>query len=406
MLLPKIDGDFKWKDFKTLKFIPDEPLTIGDEYRIVIKGDAKNIWMKELGYDVTIDYLVAGPPYVLFVNPNQGLVLTNDGMITVMFDRPMNWDDKSENDLIQIEPSISGEIRFFGMSAFQFIPKELTSSQTYEVTIPAGLSALDGGETAEDYSWIVSSPDLKVEKSTPDTGTLQVAVSESIRIYFDGEAPLDGIKPGINALLYPSNDLDADTTKKMDGFFNTEVTYAVDEEGESHKNILVFTPTFPYQPGESYRFVLKSDKDLHLEDDFELEFETIITAEDLDEDAEGDDELEIVEPVAKFSVWADDSMEFFIRGENPRFTLKQSLSKPAVISACQVSSNEFIRVSAKHGWGSYKCDTKSVTINPNSEDPELVINLDDYFNIDWVTGVYFASFTQGEKKAIKHFPRT
>lgn len=398
LILPKTEGDYKWKDFRTLEFMPDEPLTIGDEYRIVIKGDAKSIWMKQMSYDVTIDYLVAGPPYVLFVDPSQGSVITKDGVITVMLDRPMDWDGKSEKDLIQIEPSMSGEVRFFGMSAFQFIPKKLSSGQIYEVTIPAGLRALDGGETAEDYSWIVSAPDLKVEKSTPETGAQQVAVSESIRIYFDSEAPLDGIKPGVNALLYPSNDLDAATTKKMDGFFNTEVTYGVDEEGESQKNVLVFAPTFPYQQGESYRFILKSDKDLPLEKDFELKFETIGT-----EKTEVSEEQEITEPVDESFAWKDDSMDFFIRGENPRLRLKQALSEPVVLSACQVSSNEFIRVSARHGWNSYRCDTDLVTINPKQKDSELVINLDDHFNIDWVTGVYFASITQGEKKAIKHF---
>ncbi len=34
--------------------MPDEPLTIGDEYRSVIKGDAKSIWMKQMGYDCAV----------------------------------------------------------------------------------------------------------------------------------------------------------------------------------------------------------------------------------------------------------------------------------------------------------------------------------------------------------------
>lgn len=403
MLLPKAEGDFRWKDFRTLEFIPDKPLTIGDKYRIVIKGEAKSIWMKKIGFDTTIDYLVTGPPYVLFVDPSQGSVITKSGAITVMFDRPMDWDEVSEKDLIQIQPSLSGEVRFFGMSAFQFIPKKVSSDRTFEVTIPAGLSALDGGKTDEDYSWIIMSPDLKVEKSEPESGADQVAVNESIRINFDNEAPLEGIKPGVNALLYPSNDLDSATVKKMDGFFNTEVTYHVDEDGKSQKNVLVFAPTFPYQPDESYRFVLKSDKDLHLEEDFELEFKTVDATDEVEEEAEDGDERESEEPVIESSVWEDDSMDFFIRGENPRLKLDRPLVEPAVLSACQVSSNEFMRRSAKHSWNSYKCDTDSVTINPSQKDLGLVLNLDDYFNIDWVTGVYFASITRGEKKAVKHF---
>ncbi len=403
-LLPKTEGSFRWKDFKTLEFIPDAPLNIGDEYKIVIKGEAKSIWMKQMGYDITIDYLVTGPPYVLFVDPPQGSVLTKDGVITVMFDRPMDFDGTSESDLIQAEPSLSGNVEFFGMSAFQFMPKDLPSGQTYELTIPAGLSAIDGGVTKEDYSWIISTPDLKVEKSTPETGAEQVATNESIRIYFGGEVPLEGIKPGINALLFPSNDLDADRTRKIDGFFNTEVTYAVNEEGESQKNILVFTPTFDYQPDEDYLFLLKSNKDLPLEEDFELAFKTVRAEEyDGEEEAKDGEEMEINESQSEAFIREDETMEFFIRGENPRIKLDEALSEPAILSVCQIPSNEFIRVSARHGWNNYECDTDTVKINPFQNDAELVINLNDHFNIDWVTGVYFASITQGEKKAVRHF---
>ncbi len=395
-LLPKTDGSFRWKDLKTLEFIPDEPLAIGDEYRIVINGEAKSIWMKHMVYDTTIDYLVTGPPYVLFVDPPQGSVLTKDGVITVMFDRPMDFDGTNESDLLQAKPSLSVNVEFFSMSAFQFIPKNLASGQTYELTIPAGLSAIDGGTTDEGYSWMISTPDLKVEKSSPETEAKGVAVNESIRIHFDGEVPLEGIKPGINALLFPSNDLDADTTRKIDGFFNTEVTYAVNEEGESQKDILVFTPTFDYQPGEDYLFILKNSKDIPLEYDFELEFETAeATEEDVEEGTGNDEEVEINE--------GDETIEFFIRGENPRLKLDKALSEPAILSACQIPSNEFIRVSARHGWDKYECDTNTVKINPHQDDSELIINLNDHFNINWVTGVYFASITQGEKKTVRHF---
>ncbi len=403
MILPKTEGDLRWKDFKTLEFVPDGPLTIGDEYRIVIKGRAKNIWMKEMGYDATIDYLVTGPPYVLFMDPSQGELITAGGAITVMFDRAMDWDDVSKKDLIQIEPSLSGEVRFIGMSAFQFMPKETSSGQSFEVTIPAGLKALDGGETEESYSWVLMSPDLKVEKSSPINDLEEVALNEPLWIYFNDEVSLDGIKPGVNALLYPSNDLDADTAKKMDGFFNTEVTYGVNDDGETQKDILIFAPTFDYQPNESYRFLLKSDKDLPLEEDFELIFETIRTEpKEVDKPLDSTTE-EVTEVPSDPSIWESDSVDFFIRGENPRLRLSEKLKEPITLSACQIPSNHFIRTSAKHDWPNYKCDTDSVVVNPIEEDPELILNLNDYFDIDWVTGVYLAYITQGENKFIKHF---
>lgn len=406
MLLPKIDGSFRWKDFKTLEFIPDTPLAIGDEYRILIKGGAKSIWMKKIGYDTTIDYLVTGPPYVLFTDPAEASIITKDGAITVMFDRPMDWSENDEKDLIQIEPSASGKLEFLGMSAFQFIPKKLASGQSFKLTIPAGLIALDGGETDKEFSWTLSSPDLKAIKSNPQTGASEVAVNEIIQITFDGDVQLEGIKPGINALLYPSNDLDADVAKKMDGFFNTEVTYLTDENGDAQKNVLVFAPTFDYQPGENYRFVLKSDKDLPLEENFELNFLTTGTSEykkteDITNDTEG--ETTDIENVETKKPQIEPQIEFFIRGENPRLKLDKALTEPAILSACQVSSNEFIRLSSRRAWNNFECDTDSVTINPVQKDSGLVINLNDYFKIDWVTGIYFASVTQGEKKTVRHF---
>ena len=407
LILPKTDGSFRWKDLWTLEFIPDEPLTIGDEYRIIIKGEAKSIWYKKLGYDVTIHYLVTGPPFVLFTDPAAGEVINKDGAITVMFDRPMDFDGRSKSDLIRIEPPVSGEIKYFGLSAFQFYPEKLKATQTYEVTIPAGLSAIDGGETTEGYSWIIATPDLKVEKSEPVSGSKDVVPDWPIQIYFDAEVPLEAIKPGVNALLYPSNDLDADVTRKMDGFFNTEVTYAVDEQGEPLKDILVFKPTFDYQPGEDYKFVLKSDKDLHLAEDFELDFRTLgEAAEEAPAEAPEDEVTQETDEEKKPApvIWEDHSMQFFIRGENPRLRLDEPLSGPAVLSVCQVSSNEFIRVTARNGWDSYRCqDTEPETIDPAQKDDMQVINLNDYFKLSWNTGVYYASVRQGDERIIRHF---
>ena len=400
MISPKIGGSFKWKDFWTLEFIPDQPLTIGDEYRVVIKGEARSIWMKQLGYETNLHYLVTGPPFVEFVHPAEEKTIGEDGAITVMFDRAMDFSGKNKTDLLRIEPALSGDIRYFGSSAFQFFPKKIEPARTYKLTVPAGLSAIDGGKMIEDYSWVIMTPDLKAHRSEPENGAGQVPLNEALRIYFDGEVPLAGIQPGINALLYPSNDLDANTERKMDGFFNTEVTYGIDETGETQKNILFFTPTFDYQPDEHYRFVLKQSDDLRLQKDFELEFSTSgKTDENIPEKTA--EEAEIFSE----SVFPDnDPMQFFVRGENPRLHLSTPLSEPALLSVCQVSSNEYIRITKRNGWNHYECsDTSPVTLQPARLGDELTIHLNDYFKLDWVTGVYFVSLQQGKEKIIRHF---
>ncbi len=397
-LLPRTEGEFKWKDFKTLEFHPDELLTIGDEYRIVIKGSARSVWFKEMGFDTVINYLVTGPPYILFANPQSDSILAKDDVITVMFDRSIDWDGVNDGKLLQIEPDMDGEIRTMGLSAFQFIPKKVSSGETYTFTVPAGVPARDGGVTEEDFSWSVDTPSLKVRETEPRNEAENVLLDASLQILFDDEVSLDGIKPGVNALLYPSNDLDAGTDRKLDGFFNTEVTYGVDEDETVRKDVLVFEPTFPYQPDETYRFLLKSDADLGLEEDFELVFETLRTTPE-----EASTEQEIVTEASDPFSWKTPGMDFFVRGQNPRLELTEPLKAAAELVACPVPSNQFMRISAKQGWNSFDCENDGVTLDPTKKDLDATINLNDYFSLDWVTGVYFARLSQGEKTIYRHF---
>lgn len=392
-IFPKTKGHFLWKDWKTLEFSPDAPLTIGDHYRVVIKASAKSLWMKKIGFDTSLNYVVTGPPYVLFVNPAKDSVLTKNEPITVMFDRPMDWKEVDEKKLIQITPAVSGQIKFFGMSALQFFPEKLSAKQTYQITIAGGLKALDGGITKEDFSWSILGPSLHVDKSSPAPKAESVSLNEPIKIVFNEEAPLAAIKPGVNALLYPSNDLDAAKKKKTDGFFNTEVVYGENDAGEVQKNVLIFTPSFPYQPGETYRFVLKSVADFPLDEDFELAFKTIGA------ESPPKESVKKAEPPKHFS-WLNGGMEFFPRGSAPILQLTEPIKEKAMLSACQISSNDFIHISAKNGWNDYKCDTDPVSLEPG---PGTEIKLADHFKMDWITGVYFASLIMNDQKLTKVF---
>ena len=401
-LIPETQGHFQWKDLRTLEFYPDSDLSIGDRYRIVIGHQARSLWMKEMGHDVAIEYQVTGPPYVLFTDPSAASVLKKDGSITVMFDRAMDWDQIDEKTLIKSDPTLEGQIRFMGMSAFQWTPTKPATEESYHLTIPAGLTALDGGITTEAYVWDLVTPSLNVSGSEPSDGVTGVPLTAPLRISFNHVAPLDAIKPGVNALLYPSNDLDAAVNQQMDGFFNTEVTYVAGETDTVEKDTLVFTPTFPYQPNTEYRFVLKADADLHLEDDFELTFKTL-SEEAGGSPANGNDASEEAPQSLSASLWKDTAMTYFVRGEHPRLELKEAPKQALLLEVCQVSSNEFIRQSAGQGWQNYLCDEAAVQISPEQVGDDLILNLNDYFSYEWVTGVYYASLTQQGKKSPKLF---
>jgi len=317
---PEVDGQFIWPDRKTLEYKPSETMKIDDRFRIVIGGEARSIFGKKLGPDAVLQFVVTGPPYVQFVSPkftdsesNSGSngdilnqqsepqpehrsepqsetpIVSPNQIVTVMFDRPMQWPDFSEvspeETLLVIEPVVKGEFRFLGMSAFQFIPENWPMGTRFKLTVPAGIQARDGGETEKELSWSVETPPLKVISADIESDTENAEVDSPITLRFNQPVELDQIKPGATALLYPSNDLDADKNPKMDGFFNTEVTYGEGAEGKPDKSVLVFKPTFPYLYGTEYRFLLKAglsnssetDKGrgaIGMKEDFELKFKT------------------------------------------------------------------------------------------------------------------------------------
>ena len=316
---PRIKGDFIWQDGKTLEYHPKKDLSIGDRYRVTIGSEAHNIYGKSLGSDNVLHFLISGPPYVKFVSPYfpiegqvEGLVdeplnspsiapqlvpiVSSDQIITVMFDRPMQWPDyihtqiegMGEN-LLLTDPLVSGEYRFLGTSAFQFIPKAWPTGTRFKLTVPAGIQSRDGGKTEKEMSWYVETSPLHIIETIPTISDERVDINTSISVRFNQPVDLNQIRPGANALLFPSNDLDSDENLKYDGFFNTEVTYGKDDQGNQDKAVLIFKPTFPYQYNTEYKFVIKAGLSgasvsetegigaLGMKEDFELIFNTVLS---------------------------------------------------------------------------------------------------------------------------------
>lgn len=297
-IYPYVSGDITWSTPKVLEYYPSQPLITGQEYRVTIKRAAKSHLAKKLQKDEKLFFIVAGPPYVRFASPTLPVeileespeipTVNKDQTFTVLFDRPMEWSDPSTNyeleDLFIIEPKVEGKITWLGPRIMQFIPETLSMSTRYTITIPPGVSARDGGETESIFKWSVETPTLQVMESTPLPNTTHLSVATPIILRFNQPVDLNNIEPGANTLIFPSNDLDADKNPKNDGFFNTEVTYMKTASGESDQTVLIFEPTFPYQPETDYRFVLRpglkaltkdgQEAPLLMKENFELEFTT------------------------------------------------------------------------------------------------------------------------------------
>ncbi len=394
-IIPNTTGNFEWKDGKTLEFHPKKELEINKEFEINISKNAQSLWFKKIGSDQSIKYIVTGPPYLQFKHPEENEVIREGQAVTLMFDRPMDFSETNKSKLLEIKPKMDGEIKYIGKSAFQFTPKNLKSNQSYEITLNPGLLASDGGETEELIQWNLRTPSNGVQGSNLEDD-VRIDINQAIEIEFNTAIELEKIRPGANALLFPSNDIDANINQKDDGFFNTEVRYAINEEGEAIKNKLVFEPTFPYLHNKNYQFILKAEGVLNLEKDFELNFETVEDPNAINAESNIPIEPEAIEIDEKETLAWQGNIErhFFIRGENPHLKLENPLKKEATLDVCQISSNKFIELSASNKLRTYQCEEASTTIKKGVQD----IDLNESHPQEWVTGIYYASIDDDENK--------
>ena len=221
---PGISGDFIWQDRKTLEFHPNKNLKIGENFRIILREGAKSLYGKKIGTKISIKYTVTGSPFVMFVSPGiptEAAKLTPDNQaeetideaetstqtnipvigkgqaITVMFDRPMNFDEVDISQLLTIQPHVTGEFEIIGMSAFEFTPFNLKPDQIYTLTIPSGIEAIDGGKTEHEVVWQLKPPSLKFISVNPVQGATNVDIFKPILIKFNQAVDLNKIKSAL-----------------------------------------------------------------------------------------------------------------------------------------------------------------------------------------------------------------
>ena len=376
-ITPHLDGQLSWDDSKTLRFLPDQPLEIEDEYQIRIQKNAQSRWIRPLNFDASINFIVTGPPFVQFAHPGPEEIIAENGVFTVMFDQAMDFEAMDPKKLLRSEPPLEGEFKWIGKSAFQFIPSDLESKKTYQLTVPAGLPATAGGASEEAFIWSVRTPLAQVIKSEP-TPYQTVDLQKPLKIEFDQAIDLAQIQPGDNAQLFPSNDIDADINSQNDGFFNADIRYEMGENGEFIKNKLVFTPSFPYQSGQTYHFVLKGGDSFQLEQDFELYFRT--------EAPEG--ELEKA-PEEQSLGWIKNPF-VFTPDEPMRLELSNEVKATATFAACPLSALDYLKKSESDELKTHECATLPTPLATGPDSTISSIDMGDYLEKEVGMGIYYA----------------
>ncbi len=373
---PELKGGFTWLNGCTLEFYPENPLKIGEEFTVTIGASAKSLYGKSLREDTKLSFLVTGAPFVQFISPrlpeSDVPIVRPSQAVTVMFDRPM---EIKEGAALVIDPPMEGRYRRLGESAFEFTPKSWVMSTRYKLTVPAGIVARDGGATEKEEVFYLETPKPRIIEITPPP----------ITVRFNQPVDLGAVQPGKNIQLFPSNDVDAEKHPKNDGFFNMEATYALTADGRPDKTSLVFTPTFPYRPGQEYRFVVQGDKNefsLGITEGAELKFKVE------DESSVGNKEPT---PATGLS-WANGKdWEFVMLGNTPQLKVKSDKADVLEVGYCHVSESAFF---AWKGDGA-PCFLQTKTLPLTSkESQETNLDFSSLFEkTQWEKGLYFTSVT-------------
>ncbi|MCU0511631.1 MAG: Ig-like domain-containing protein [Anaerolineae bacterium] len=127
-------------------------------------------------------------------NITEASVPTNTD-ITIVFNRPvvplvLSSDMSGLPVPLSIEPETAGSGEWVNSSIYTFKPAEnLVGGIEYVVTVPAGLTAVDGSVLPEDYSFRFNTPFPLVDRYDPLPNTSDVGLRESVEVRFN--MPMD-----------------------------------------------------------------------------------------------------------------------------------------------------------------------------------------------------------------------
>ena len=164
---PSLDLELRWSG-EVLEATPDGGFEPGREYVVRIGGDAADVAGVPIGETTVVTFrTVAAGLEPIAVVPTDGVDgIAPSAPIAIIFDRALDPESVSA-DLVTVSPDVEGELDVVSPAGetaadaepgtatiLRFTPSgRLPLNTTFEVTIDAGLRALDGGRMAEGTSW-------------------------------------------------------------------------------------------------------------------------------------------------------------------------------------------------------------------------------------------------------------
>jgi uncharacterized protein YfaS (alpha-2-macroglobulin family) len=159
----------------TLVWTPDQPLARGESYRVSVSQEARSEAGEPLAAPVDLRFSAVGFLQVTSSQPADGNQEVGvDSPITVIFNRPVVpltsiGQQAGLPSPLRIEPATPGAGQWLNTSIYSFKPAvALAGGASYQVTVPAGLSDVNGGLLAEDVSISFQTADPVVLSAAPE----------------------------------------------------------------------------------------------------------------------------------------------------------------------------------------------------------------------------------------------
>ena len=188
---PAVLGELDCDQF-SLSFTPIGAFERGRAYVFALHPPLRALDGAPLLDPFEVRYTTAGYLTVSDVIPSgQGGDVPVDSAITIVFDRPVAplMLPSSAEDLPQplnIQPATAGQGEWINSAVYTFTPAApLKSGQIYQVSVAAGIEAVDGAAMQADYVWTFRTAEAAVVSLDPPPGAADLGLTPRIQVRFN-----------------------------------------------------------------------------------------------------------------------------------------------------------------------------------------------------------------------------
>ena len=217
---PAVAGAVSCDDV-SVTFTPDGPWSAGAQ--VILTADASLLAQDgaTLAEAFELELNTIGELAVSEVLPDDGATgIETDAVITVIFNRPVvplvsNEDRDTLPHPLTIVPAVEGQGEWLNTAIYMFRPETaLAGGETYQVTVDAGLTAVDGAELSQPYSWSFMTVPPSIVETMPLDLASDVGLEDPLSIIFNQPMDHDSVEASFFLCI------DGDEGENLSGTFN------------------------------------------------------------------------------------------------------------------------------------------------------------------------------------------